>query len=74
MRDLYELGDLARPDWLARREAIHAELAELAPDPRCPTSIKPARAGATGVKPPLDTSDRDSRLTTASLGVVLHYA
>ena len=33
MRDLYELGDLDRPDYLARREGIHAELAELAPDP-----------------------------------------
>jgi hypothetical protein len=33
MRDLYELGDLDRPAYLARRDAIHAELAELAPDP-----------------------------------------
>jgi hypothetical protein len=33
MRDLYELGDLERPDYLACREAINAELADLAPDP-----------------------------------------
>ena len=33
MRDLYELGDLDRPDYLARRDAINAELAELAPEP-----------------------------------------
>jgi hypothetical protein len=33
MRDLYELGDLDRPAYLARRDAIHAELADLAPDP-----------------------------------------
>jgi site-specific DNA recombinase len=33
MRDLYELGDLDRPAHLARRDAINAELADLAPDP-----------------------------------------
>lgn len=33
IRDLYELGDLARADYLARRQAIQAELAELAPEP-----------------------------------------
>lgn len=30
-RDLYELGDLPRPEYIARRDAIHAELAALAP-------------------------------------------
>jgi site-specific DNA recombinase len=33
MRDLYELGDLERADYVARRGAIHAELNALAPDP-----------------------------------------
>lgn len=33
IRDLYELGDLARADYLARRQALQAELAELAPEP-----------------------------------------
>jgi hypothetical protein len=33
IRDLYELGDLSRPEYLGRRDAIHAELAELAPPP-----------------------------------------
>ncbi len=33
MRDLYELGDLHRPEYVARRDAINAELAALAPQP-----------------------------------------
>jgi hypothetical protein len=33
MRDLYELGDLQRPEYIARRDAIHAELSALAPQP-----------------------------------------
>ena len=33
LRDLYELGDLERAEYLARREAINTELAELAPEP-----------------------------------------
>ena len=33
MRDLYELGDLPRPEYVARRDAIHAELSSLAPGP-----------------------------------------
>ncbi len=32
-RDLYELGDLERPEYIARRDAIHAELNTLAPQP-----------------------------------------
>jgi site-specific DNA recombinase len=32
-RDLYELGDLDRPEYIARRDAIHAELDALAPEP-----------------------------------------
>jgi hypothetical protein len=31
--DLYELGDLDRPEYIARRDAIHAELDALAPEP-----------------------------------------
>ncbi len=31
-RDLYELGDLARPEYVARRDAIHAELTTLTPE------------------------------------------
>jgi Recombinase zinc beta ribbon domain/Recombinase len=31
--DLYELGDLNRPEYIARRDAIHAELDSLAPNP-----------------------------------------
>jgi site-specific DNA recombinase len=31
--DLYELGDLTRPEYMACREAINAELATTAPDP-----------------------------------------
>ena len=33
MRDLYELGDLPRPEYVARRDAINAELSSLAPGP-----------------------------------------
>jgi hypothetical protein len=33
IRDLYELGDLSRPEYLGRRDAIQAELADLAPPP-----------------------------------------
>ena len=33
MRDLYELGDLHRPEYVARRDAINAELVALAPQP-----------------------------------------
>ncbi len=33
MRDLYELGDLTRREYIARRDAINAELATLAPGP-----------------------------------------
>jgi DNA invertase Pin-like site-specific DNA recombinase len=33
MRDLYELGDLKRPEYLARRDTLNAELAALAPEP-----------------------------------------
>ena len=33
MRDLYELGDLQRPEYIARRDAIHTELSALAPQP-----------------------------------------
>jgi hypothetical protein len=33
MRDLYELGDLERTEYIARRDAIHAELNQLAPQP-----------------------------------------
>ncbi len=33
MRDLYELGDLERPEYIARRDAIHTELSALAPEP-----------------------------------------
>jgi Recombinase zinc beta ribbon domain len=33
MRDLYELGDLPRPEYIARRDAIHTELSALAPEP-----------------------------------------
>jgi hypothetical protein len=33
MRDLYELGDLQRAEYVARRDAINAELTALAPDP-----------------------------------------
>jgi hypothetical protein len=32
-RDLYELGDLTRPEYMARREAINTELAQLSPGP-----------------------------------------
>jgi site-specific DNA recombinase len=32
-RDLYEIGDLARPEYIARRDTINAELASLAPQP-----------------------------------------
>ncbi len=32
-RDLYELGDLERAEYIARRDAIHAELNALAPEP-----------------------------------------
>jgi hypothetical protein len=32
-RDLYELGDLPRPEYIARRDAIHTELATLTPEP-----------------------------------------
>lgn len=32
-RNLYELGDLTRPEYMARREAINTELAQLAPEP-----------------------------------------
>jgi hypothetical protein len=32
-RDLYELGDLTRPEYIARRDAIHTELDSLAPNP-----------------------------------------
>jgi site-specific DNA recombinase len=32
-RDLYELGDLPRPEYIARRDAIHAELTALTPQP-----------------------------------------
>ena len=32
-RDLYELGDLTRPEYMARRDAINTELAQLAPEP-----------------------------------------
>jgi hypothetical protein len=32
-RDLYELGDLTRPEYMARRDAVNAELASLAPGP-----------------------------------------
>jgi hypothetical protein len=32
-RDLYELGDLTRPEYMARREAINTELATSAPGP-----------------------------------------
>jgi hypothetical protein len=33
MRDLYELGDLERPEYIARRDAINTELNALAPQP-----------------------------------------
>lgn len=33
MRDLYELGDLQRGEYVARRDAINAELNALAPEP-----------------------------------------
>jgi site-specific DNA recombinase len=33
MRDLYELGDLPRPEYVARRDAINGELSALAPTP-----------------------------------------
>jgi hypothetical protein len=33
VRRLYELGDLDRPEYIARRDAIHAELDTLAPEP-----------------------------------------
>jgi hypothetical protein len=33
MRDLYELGDLDRSEYLARRDAIRTELDALAPEP-----------------------------------------
>jgi hypothetical protein len=33
MRDLYELGDLERAEYIARRDAIHAELNQLGPQP-----------------------------------------
>ncbi len=32
-RDLYELGDLTRPEYIARRDAINTELASLTPEP-----------------------------------------
>lgn len=32
-RDLYELGDRDRPEYIVRRDAIHAELDALAPEP-----------------------------------------
>jgi hypothetical protein len=32
-RDLYELGDLTRPEYMARRGAINTELAQLSPGP-----------------------------------------
>jgi DNA invertase Pin-like site-specific DNA recombinase len=32
-RDLYEIGDLPRPEYIARRDAIHNELSTLAPQP-----------------------------------------
>jgi hypothetical protein len=32
-RDLYELGDLTRPEYITRRDAIHTELDSLAPNP-----------------------------------------
>ena len=33
MRDLYELGDLTRPEYIARRDAINTELTNLTPNP-----------------------------------------
>jgi hypothetical protein len=42
-RDLYELGDLTRPEYMARRDAINTELAASAPA-RFPTSTKPSRS------------------------------
>jgi hypothetical protein len=33
LRDLYELGDLTKPEYVARRAAIQEELAALAPEP-----------------------------------------
>ncbi|HWY18313.1 MAG TPA: recombinase family protein [Solirubrobacteraceae bacterium] len=33
MRDLYELGDLQRPEYIARRDAINTELSALTPEP-----------------------------------------
>jgi hypothetical protein len=33
LRDLYELGDLTRAEYLPRRQAIHGELDALSPDP-----------------------------------------
>ncbi|HWX87216.1 MAG TPA: hypothetical protein VNX67_03475 [Solirubrobacteraceae bacterium] len=33
MRDPYELGDRQRPEYVARRDAVNAELAALAPGP-----------------------------------------
>jgi DNA invertase Pin-like site-specific DNA recombinase len=32
-RDLYEIGDLTRPEYMARRDAVNTELAQLAPEP-----------------------------------------
>ena len=33
LRDLYELGDLDRPEYLAHRRALQEDLAAIAPDP-----------------------------------------
>ena len=42
-RDLYELRDLPRPEYMARRNAINDELTQLAPGP----TLTPSRAAAT---------------------------
>jgi site-specific DNA recombinase len=45
-RDLYELGDLARPEYMARRDAINTELATLTPEP-IPISTRRAKCSTT---------------------------
>jgi hypothetical protein len=66
-RDLYELGDLTRPEYMARRDAINTELATLAPGP-IPTSTRHARYSTTSrssgparpTPPPSASSSRSS--------------
>ncbi len=72
-RDLYELGDLTRPEYMARRDAINAELAALAPGP-IPDLDRHAKFSTTSrssgparpTPPPSATSSRSSSSASGS--------